>query len=359
MSKKSRKVIALVNLISSDSVNARLADNYDLESLRPQIISKGGITNPPAVEEQGDGKYLVLQGNRRVRTANLIVADPSSPPDVVKALEKIECIVYTGLSDEERDSLIFDHGETRPLNREETVLSVWRLFKQFKNEKEIGQRLYYMLARYTGNEKKLNSLPTDATARNKYLSDWFRGTLGGYILAAAAMTEEVREAMLLTARKEDGRLKEGESVPFLADRKRITLLSKCKTADEKAGGWDATNGGESFNKAIQEFKDEDAGRASAAGKKSRPTVKDLTDRVAMFKSAALKSAFSVAAGDDTAGAALLSMDEAIHRQTIVSEVIGKAIPKVKDGHLRAFLITLIGSGPAADVESALAPFVEE
>jgi hypothetical protein len=357
MSKKTRKSIPLSALISSDSVNARLADNYDLESLRPQVIAKGGITNPPVVEELPDGKYMVLQGNRRKRVCDLIVSDPSSPADIVKAVEKLECIVYSGLTDEERDALIFDHGETRPLNREETVLSVWRLFKQFKSEKEIGQRLYYMLARYTGNEKKLNGLPTDAAARDKYLSTWFRGTLGQYMLSAATMTDEVRESMILTARKEDGRLKEGESVPFLATRDRIVKLSKCRTADEKAGGWDSVNGGESFNKAIVEFKDEDAGKATAGGKKSRPTVKDLTDRVAMFKSAPLKAAFQVAAGDDSAGAALLSMDESIHRQTVVSDVIAKAIPNVKDAHVRALLITIIGSGPAADVESALAPFV--
>src|SRR4051812_48002144 len=82
MSKKTRKSIPLNNLISSDSVNARLADNYDLESLRPQVIAKGGITNPPVVEEMADGKFMVLQGNRRKRVCDLIVADPTSPPDI-------------------------------------------------------------------------------------------------------------------------------------------------------------------------------------------------------------------------------------------------------------------------------------
>lgn len=360
MAKKTKKALALSSLVSSDAVNARLADNYDLESLIPQIVNKGGITNPPSVEANADGKtFTVLQGNRRVRAALVICGAPAGvyPADVVKALEKLDCIVYEGLTNEERDGLIFDHGETRPLNREETVLAVWRLFKSFAKEKEIGLRLFGQLARYTGNEKKLNQLPSDPAAREKYLATWFRGTLGGYMLAAATMTDEVREAMLMTARKEDGRLKEGETVPFNASRERIVELSKARTADEKAAGWNTSTGGETFNQTIARFKDEDAGKATAGAKKTRPTVKDLTDRAAMFKSAPLKAAFAVAAGDDNAGAALLSMDDAIHRAVIVSDVVAKAIPNVKDANVKALLIAFVGSGPAADVEAALAPFV--
>lgn len=361
MSKITKKALPISVLVSSDAVNARLADNYDLESLRPQIIGKGRIVSPLVVEAMtgaDEGKYMVLQGNRRLRCANLIIADATAPSDVKAALAKLECLIYEALTEEERDGLIFDHGESRPLNREETVLSVWRLYKQFKAEKEIGQRLYYQLARYTGNEKKLNTLPTDPTKRQAYLTTWFRGTLGQYMLSAATMTDEVREAVLMTARKEDGRLKEGESVPFLTTHARIVELSKCRTADEKAAGWNPTNGGESFNVTIQGYKDVDAGRATAGKKPPRPSVKDLTDRSAMFKSAALKSAFAVASGDEGAGAALLTMDDAIHRQTIVAEVIVKAIPRVKDAEVRELLNSLVGSGPAADVEAALAPFVK-
>lgn len=357
--KKSRKQIVLSKLVSSDAVNARLADNYDLDSLRPQIIAKGGIITPLVVEAiAGTDEFLVLQGNRRKRAADQITSDPAALADVKLALAKLDCIVYEGLTDAERDSLIFDHGETRPLNREETLLVVWRKFKEFKKEREIGQALYYALARYTGNERKLNQLPTDPAAREKYLSTWFRGTLGQYMLSAATMTDEVREAMILTARKEDGRLKDGESVPFLATRDRIVELSKARTADEKAEGWSPTSGGATFNATIQRFKDEDAGKATSGGKKSRPSVKDLNDRQAMFKSAALKSAFAVAAGDDAAGAALLMMDDAIHRQTIVSEIIVKALPTVKDNDVRSLLTALVGSGPPADVEMALSPFVK-
>jgi hypothetical protein len=358
MSKTTRKAIQIEKLVSSDSVNARLADNYDLESLRPQIIGKGRIVNPLVVEPMADGMYMVLQGNRRLRCALMIIADPAAPADVKAALAKLDCNVYEGLSDEERDALIFDHGESRPLNREETLLGVWRMFKGFKKEKDIGERMYYQLARYTGNEKKLNQLPPNVADRTRYLSTWFRGTLGQYMLSAATMTDEVREAMVMTARKEDGRLKEGETVPFTASRERIVELSKCRTADEKAGGWDNVKGGESFNAAIQRYKDEDANRAQKPEKSKRPSVKALTDAAGLYKSAALKAAFAVASGDDTAGAALLTMDDAIHRQTIVAEILVKAIPAVADQNVKSLLTALVGSGPAADVEAALAPFVK-
>lgn len=359
MAKKTKKALPLSALVSSDSVNARLADNYDLETLCVQIVAKGGITNPLAVEPMPGEKdrFMVLQGNRRKRAADLLVSRHDTPDEVRKSLEKIECIIYEGLSDADRDGLIFDHGETRPLNREETVLAVWRLYKQFAKEKEIGQRLYYQLARYSGNEKKLAEMPTDPHKRNQFLSDWFRGTLGQYILAAASMPDEVREQFLLTARKEDGRLKEGEKVSFLCTRARIVELSKARTADEKAAGWSREAGGEHFNALVQKFKDEDAGKAEPDKPAGKLSVKELKRRASLFDSAALKAAFNVAAGDETAGVALLSMDASIHRTTLVFEVLSKYCERIKDPTVRALVVTLLGSGPAADVEAALQPLL--
>lgn len=361
--KNVRKAITLNNLVSSDTVNGRRPDNYDLEALRPAIEMKGKIVNPPVVEPIRNtdgtetGKYSILQGNRRVRCAAVIVADKNSTPELVKALEKVDCLVYAELTDLERETLIFDHGETKPLNREETVHAVWRLFKQFRTEKEIGQLLYHQLARYTGNEKKLNNLSSEPAAREKELNAWFRGTLGGYMLAAAQMGEYVRSQFILTARGEDGKLAEGEKVEMKCSRTRISALSQAKTADTKAGGWKQEEGGESFNALIQKFKDEDAGIAESGPKDKRPTVKELNERIALFKSAPIRAAFSVAAGDKTAGNNLLTLDDMIHRQTLVGEVIVKALPSVKDEFVKAFLSALISDGPAADVEMALAPFV--
>lgn len=367
--KNTRKAIRLTDLISSDQVNGRRPDNYDLEALRPAIEIKGKIVNPPVVEPQRGtdgaetGKFVILQGNRRVRTAGLILASNKPVVDgvdldaVKKALEKVECLVYSDLTDTERETLIFDHGETKPLNREETVMAVWRLFKQFRTEKEIGQLLYHQLARYTGNEKKLNSLPVEPAAREKELVAWFRGTLGGYMLAAAQMGEYVRDQFILTARSEDGKLEPGVKVEMRCSRARITGLSQAKTADTKAGGWTQENGGEAFNALIQKFKDEDAGIAEAGPKDKRPSVKELNERMNLFKSAPIRAAFGVAAGDKTAGNNLLTLDDMLHRQTLVGEVIVKALPSVKDEMMKAFLSALISDGPAADVEAALAPFV--
>lgn len=367
--KNTRKAIALDNLISSDQVNGRRADNYDLDALRPAIEMKGKIVNPLVVYPQREtdgtetGKYVILQGNRRKRTADLIRASDKPVVEnidfeaVKKNLEKLDCLVYSDLTDLERETLIFDHGETKPLNREETVNAVWRLFKQFRPEKEIGQLLYHQLARYTGQEKMLNTLPTDPQERAAKISSWFHGTLGNFMLAAAQMGDYIRDQFILTARAEDGKLEPGVKVELTCSRKRISALSQAKQADLKANGWTPENGGEKFNELVQKFKDEDAGRATAGTTEKPPTAKDLRERIGMFKSAPLKAAFGVASGDKSAGQALLQFDDAIHRNTLVSEIIVKNLPSVKDLAVKALLESLVGSGPAADVETALAPFV--
>ncbi len=358
MAKVTKKNIPLDKLYSSDSVNGRCADNYDLDSLIPQITLRGRIINPLVVEAQPDGMYLVLRGNRRLRAAKIIVADPSQPAEMIAALAKLSCEVYEDLTHTEREDLIFDDGETKPLNREETILAVWRLYKQFSRPEDIMARLYHMLARYSNNVKKLaelNRMPKGDPKRKKYMATWFAGTLRAYMLAGASMTDEVREAMILTARFEDGRLKD-EVVPFLTSQDKIAELSKARTKDEAALGWTVEAGGEAYNETLQRFKDEHAGKATAPEKKKAPSPKDLKGRIASFKSAALRAAFGVASGDEGAGVALLTMDDAIHRSGLVFDVIGKAIPSVTDKDVKTLLLTIVGSGPAADVEAALAPF---
>lgn len=358
MAKVTRKTVAISALISDDSVNVRLSDNYDLESIIPQLLAKGKIINPLIVEPaEEDGKFLILQGNRRFRGAKALLADPNLPDEIKKHFEKVDVIIYDGLDDKERTALVIDHGEWRTLNREETVLAVWRLDKQFFSEKSIGEALYSLLARYTGNEKKLNAIPKDAEARAKYLRDWFRGTLGSYILAAARMGEYVRQQFVLTARAEDGRLKEGEKVEMRCDRTRVVELSKAKNADADPAmggkGWTAEAGGEKFNALIEKFKAEDAGTADK-DKSSRPSAKEIKERMDVYRSPAIKNALACSLGDTKAGAALVELDDKLTRRDAVDAIIHKRLGEIKDEKLRALLVAMLSDRlPVGEVEVCL------
>lgn len=246
------KNLPIESLVSDTAINYRLEWNYDIGSLIPLILQAGRVNNPLIVEMRPNGTALVLQGNRRLRALLAIHADPEIDAALKKSLTKVPCLVYDGLSDEERTDLILDHGGVRGLNREETVLAVWRQMAMFRTEARIGETLYSQLARFTGNESMLSSLPPSGPDRRKRITEWFRGSLGQYIMAAYGFGDFVRDQFLATHRKIDGVKWDAkkDTLEMECTRKCITELSQAKSKDEdtKAGGkgWSYEAGGEHF-----------------------------------------------------------------------------------------------------------------
>lgn len=358
-----RKSLSLAKMVSLDTLNVRLEENYDLVPLETQIRQRGGIMVPLMVEPcpSIEGHFQILKGNRRFRAAQNIVADPNCPAALRDALIKLECdVIDQPIDDKTRLSLILDHGESKGLTRLEVVYAVWRLDAQMYSTSAIGEMLYYQLAQYSGNTKKLGEYHaiTDPRKRKEATDKWFRGTLDNKILLANRLGDYVREQFILTSRAEDGPLPEGVMVDMTLDQARLSALRKAKEADFAAGGWDPVNGGENFNAKVEQFKEETAGKREKTKTDTRPTASALkAQATSVYKSGPIRAALMTAAGENSYGAGLVEMDKAIYRWSLVTEVIGKAVSQAATPEMRALLMSLIGDGPAADVETALVPFL--
>lgn len=363
MNTPTKKTISIKSLKADYGVNIRDVSNYDITTMMEQIRSAGRIIKPLVIRGEDN---MVLQGNRRFRAACALLEQPDLPQDLHDALSKLDCIVYTGLSEQDTLSLIIDHGSEKPISRSEVVTAVWRLDRQFFNEGQIINLLYYALAKYSGNERKLAEVPTKpGKERDTFLKKWLHGTVGNYILAAAKMGDYVREQFLLTHKSEDKLLKperkEGdvtipaETVEMRCSRDRITQLSAAKSADQKDKGWTPELGGVAFNALIEKFKGQDSG-AVPDEKNPRPTVKELEEKADQFKNPAIRNALLVAAGNQEAGRSLVDMDDRLTRLSFVMDTLRNGVANIIDPDVKAFVEAIISDTlPAGEVDVRLKP----
>jgi hypothetical protein len=364
--KSSKKTVSIQNLVVDLDLNIRNRSNYDLPTMKGQIKDLGRIVKPILVKDhQTDkSKYIVLSGNRRALSGQELYSEPGITVELKAALDKVDIIHFTDLTPTEELSLIIDHGSEKPISRSEIVQAVQRLDKGFHSESQIINLLYFALAKFSGNEKKLQDVPKDEPARSQFLKKWFHGTVGNFILSASRMGSYVNNQFLLTHLSEDKLLAEGQVVEMRCSRERITALSAAMNGDKKAAkdagkpeseGWTYDKGGASFNALIEKFKEEDR-TGSRPKAPDRPSVKELSEKADQFKCSAIKAALLVAAGQTEMGKGLVEADELFYHLDLKLEVLRKAAGKIKHAEVRE-LVNCILSGVPGSVEAALKPFV--
>lgn len=366
MNTPTKKTISIKSLKASYEVNIRDSANYDLPTMMQQIKDAGRIIKPLVVRGEDN---MVLQGNRRYRAAMALLESPDCPDEVKENLSKLDCIVYTGLSEQETLGLIIDHGSEKPISRSEVVEAVWRLDRQFFSEGQIINLMFYALAKYSGNERKLNEIPKAGKEREQALKKWFHGTVGNYMLAAAKMGDYVRRQFILTHKAEDRLLRPerkevidgqettipAETVEMRCSRDRITQLSAAKSADQKDKGWTPETGGEAFNSLIEKFKGQDAG-VVANDTTPRPSSKELREKADLFSSPAIRNALLVAAGDQDAGRSLVEFDDRLKRLTMVMDTLRNNVSAITDPNVKALVEAIVSDTlPAGEVDVRLKP----
>jgi len=371
--KTSRKQLHINKLTVDFDVNVRLKDNYDIPAIKQAIVEVGQITTSIAVELLKDGTYLVLQGNRRTIGGQELYADPNTPAGVKESLEKVDVNIYTDLSEEERLKVIFDQGSQKTISRTELVLACWRLSRQFFSEKQIAAIMYFSLAKYTGNEKKLLEVPSEPKARETFVQKWFHGTLGNFFLSALRMPDFVRDEFIKTHRAQDGLLPEGETVMvklFIKthraqdgllpegetvmvklSRERVTALSKAKTADEDEKVWDPEKAGPTFLALWDQYVKEDAGEAEKANGNKRPSVADIRQKADNYTSKVVRTALLASIGEPATN--LLDLDAEATRLSKIKDACDVAWDNIKDAQIKE-LVGLIRSGKPSDIVAWLA-----
>lgn len=366
----SKKVSMNINKLTVDtSFNNRLKSRYDLPSIMAGIVDKGRIVTPIVASKRADGTFLTLQGNRRTLGGQALLADPNISPELREALSKTDVLVFEGLTTGEEIEMMMDHGTTLSLCRTETAMGVRRLLMMGKSEKVIGQMMVYALAKFTRNEAKLNQLPKEpGKARDEALSTWFAGTLRQYLMPVCGMGQYVWDQFILTMKSEDGILeperKEGtitvpaEVIECRMTRKRIMALGKAKSEDMKSENkWSVEEGGDSFNKLVQDYILEDKGEKDKE-KVTRPSVKDLLAKADAFGSLIARKCFLVAAGQEEQGEDLPMLDDRLKRMSAVFSLMHNASLLMPAGSdIRNLLNAVLSDGPVVEVEAALAPFV--
>ena len=376
--KTSRKVLHISQLVVDLDLNFRDKANvelsYDIPHMMEDIVRVGRILDPIHVEPLSpetaakllgeELKYKeyfrVLRGNRRTFGGQRLIAKPDIAADLKACLEKVEVVVYPALTETERLTMVADHGSQKPITRSEVVTAVWRFDRQMFSEIQIAQIMYFALARFTNNEKKLLEMPSGAKEREDFLRTWLHGTLGNFILAAAKMGTFVREQFLLTHKDEDKLLPKDTKIQMRTSRERIKQLSSAITADKaKDGkGWSVEGGGEKFNLLVEKFKKEDSGEL-AVEKKQRLTAADLEKRASSFQSVGIRNAFLIASGDqnDDLRKGLADADDRyamLDRKEALLVQYGNA---VKDPAIRDFIGFLLHTQDATAFEEGLKKMV--
>lgn len=349
MNKPTKKTMSIMDIVVDFDLNIRKPNNYDIASMVEQIRVANRILTPIFIRGE-DNK--ALRGNRRTLAGQQIFMDKTSSQELIDSLKKVDVLVYTGLTPGEELALILDQGGEKPIARSEILSAVWRMSKNFFSETEIILQMYFVLARYTGREKKLlevNAITRDAD-RKKALHDWFHGSVGNYMLKALTMGDFVVDQMMLTHLAEDGLLLPDQRVTAKMSRDRIGELSKAKTYDEKEGqGWVYETGGETFNAKLEQYKAQDAGTETKE-KKSRPSVKELTDKASIFKSPLIRKAFLLAAGVDSKDTQNLTDDDALWvNDDRKKQAIVKAMPNLPEPYA-TFAASFLHNSPAKFAE---------
>lgn len=335
-------------------------DTYALPILRSAIVQAGQINVPLVID---GATNTVLQGNRRALIAQEIVKNPDAyPPELVANMNRIPVVVYDDLSPGERMRLIHDKGDRKGLGRAELLRAVWTLYEQNYSEAEIAVLQVYNIAKYTGNEKKLNTLPTDTAAREKAIKRWLHGTVGNYMLAGYDCGPRVRKCMLLTDLKADNLLpKDAEgniTVKPEWDLKRnhITDLVTARTEDANAGEWNSTTfSGPRFNAKLESYVNPPANPANGAGSSGEETTpKTLTELRAFdskCQSAVAKETLKIAAGEKSM--AFPDLDRAAARWEQVANLLRRYSTEFTDPMITGFVAQILGQDNLADLDAYL------
>lgn len=290
-----------------DGINVQ--DTYNLGTMKDVIKAEGNIPGRLVVEEQANGTFVVLAGNRRTAAAKELVADGTTAVELAETLAKLPCNVYKDLNDRARRDLINDQRSQKYM-RSELVAYIWRLQMSGMSFPEIADHVWMQMATYAaGGARKIADVErckTDAE-RKKEITTWLKGTVDNVILACGKLGPRVRRALLLYEMSIDGISpvlgKDEKDQPIYESCEFKPSQGRCgelRKAQKNDPNWTATAGGAEFNALINKYIREDKGLDENGepipDSPTRPTAERLIDQKNLTKSNAGKVAIDFARG---------------------------------------------------------------
>lgn len=169
--------IDLVKIVPDLSRNVRENDPtaYDILPLAMDLALRGQITEM-SVEKADDGNIYPLRGFRRKLALDWL-ADPTNldpatkepyvDPRTGKPFKTARVKIYEGLSDVERLTLMFDHGQTRNLSKIELANAMYRAFDAGVREIDVVRMAWGLLQLHYPPSRKIEDNDKDRLAYYK------------------------------------------------------------------------------------------------------------------------------------------------------------------------------------------------
>lgn len=284
-------------------------DTYDIPGMKQGIADGGGINEPILVSVRKDGKKVTLRGNRRTAAGQEMEADPTTPPELLKALrERTPMILLYNLSHKQEMELINDQTQ-KPFLRSEVVRHIFALRKEKWTFEQIAAALWETLGKFSGNAKKVAEVreTTDPVLKKDKIKTWLRGTLDNYLLWGCDLGPVVQKIILVSEMGVDGVLPADSEKPYFNatknSQKRIAALKKAREADGSKWNGQMLVEGSEFKKVADQFHQEDYGTVTATATTTpkkmldRKTVEGMKDS---FQSRAVKAIIERILGNEVA-----------------------------------------------------------
>jgi len=213
---KDTKVIILTIKDIDDKRSHNVRRHYgDIDALA-RSINNEGQAEPIHVHDEGNGKYRLLRGFRRLKA--------------IKSLKKdtVRAIVLDNMTEQEKLSYTIDQGERESLTRTEVALAVRKMVNGGFSEKAIMYKLYPLFVKTNWSKPVVNPSkdPVD-------FAEQIATSLKGAYQNAKRMATCDDRIFDLWARGFEGNLKEGEPKISFQDVKNLERIKK-EGQDEEA-----------------------------------------------------------------------------------------------------------------------------
>lgn len=326
--------------------------DLDIQSMRDAIAMFGGITTPPFIN--GD-TMETIRGFRRLTGALAWYNDPACPKKLKDALEKIECEVWRGLSDDDEMKLRVDDGETSVLPRSAVYRTFFRVRETF-DKLQAYRMLYQSLARATGStDKAAKAAHLRGRERDDFLKTWFKGTGDQFLELVRCWGPVAMDCLVYTelAKERNPGTNEGSinkddsgktNVRWFffdqpghcrLDRSRVKEISERLTKDAKS----LADRERIVKEMMDHFWKIDKGQVTVEPPTKRRTDKEIIEDIGTFNSDIMKQALLSVTADKGAGkarASLRSFDEALTKRDSILARYAEIKNKVKKSTTLAF-----------------------
>lgn len=293
-------------------------DTLDAEELIPQIVAAGGLTERPVVSVRKDGKKVMLRGHRRKAAVSKMLNDTSfaMSEELRKAIEKVDCDVYEGLTEAQEADMLQDQN-SKPYSGSQDMVWFWNMLKTGYTFRSLLERILSRKGNATDEQSKVKRAEVKSMTgktREDYLFNWFKGTYQYYYKNAFDLGPKVQAAALLSERVKE--FPQSEMPYFFTcttQYKKINsqvrineLVTACNT-DKANGQWNPLSGGPTFNAAVEKFHAEDfdsAGNviksAPVEAKKPAMSAEELKTRISSAQSDIERACWTMASGTPVA-----------------------------------------------------------